>query len=108
MTKEQYAKYGTIQYDRQFLEEHITEKYNGAGKKECGVTIKVKTLEEQKKEEGEKERKRKENEEKEKAKKEATKTAENLQDMFDPNNTFYTTEVIYPFAQYYVRLLTLF
>lgn len=51
MTEEQRAKYGTAHYDRTLLEEHFTDKYFDTGKKEQGVTIKVKTLEEQKKEE---------------------------------------------------------
>jgi hypothetical protein len=70
MTEEQRAKYGTAHYDRAQLEEHLLEKFVDVGKKEQGVTIKVKTLEEQKQEE---EREKQETEKKEAERKKAKK-----------------------------------
>ncbi len=92
MTEEQRKKFGSRQYDQSVLEEHFAEVAGRGSRKEQGVTIKVKTLEEQKKEEEENERKNKEEEEKAKAKKEAMKTSENMEDMFDPNTAFYTPD----------------
>ena len=53
MTEEQRAKYGTAHYDKMMLSKHMEEKFVDIVSKEHGVTIKIKTLEEQKKEEEE-------------------------------------------------------
>jgi len=92
MTEEQHLKFGTLDYDKRFLEEHFDEKVGGVRiiSKETGVSIKVKTLEEQKREEEEKEKKRIEDEKKEKEKQDQIKPAENIESMFDSETVYYT------------------
>jgi len=86
MTEEQMKKYG-IQYNLNDVPLNHTK-----STKEHGVTIKVMTLEEQKKVEEEKERKKKEQKEKLEALEKAnTVPCEDLSEMFNENTVLYAS-----------------